>query len=100
EAGNEDEGLRRIGEGDGAQREIGQHIAGNVVDEDEEQREAAEEIEPEVARRTATRVGQGGGSLQPLGAATRTSSLPRFSPAMRPMNAFGACSSPSTTCSL
>ena len=50
-AGKQHEYLGRIGEAEVFQREIGQHVVGNVVDENEEQGEAAEEIDPEVAVR-------------------------------------------------
>src|SRR5262249_7499449 len=48
-ARDEDEDLGRIGEADRGQGEPAQRVVGDVVDEDQEQREAPEEVEPEVA---------------------------------------------------
>ncbi len=49
EAGEEDEDLRRIREAEVAQRELGEHVAGNVVDKDEEQGQAAKEVDSQIA---------------------------------------------------
>ncbi len=89
-ARDEDEHLGGVVEGDRAQGEIGEHVLGNVVDEDEEQRQAAKEIEPQIACRFRRRLGHA------VQRATRTSSLPRLAPLKRPMKARGVASMPST----
>ena len=59
-ARDEDEHLGRVAERDRVEGEVGQHVLGNMVDEDEEQRQAAKEIEPEVAARGGGRGSRGG----------------------------------------
>jgi hypothetical protein len=49
EAGNEDEDFRRIAERERLQGEIGQDVIGDVIEEDEDERETAKQIEPQIA---------------------------------------------------
>src|SRR5690348_8855877 len=49
--GHEDEDLRSIAETERLHREMAQHIAGDVIDEDQKEGHAAEKIESNVARR-------------------------------------------------
>ena len=49
EAGEQHEYLGRVGEAEVAQREMRKPVVGDVIDEDEQQREPAEEIDPQVS---------------------------------------------------
>src|ERR1700686_2207108 len=64
---DEDEDLGCIAEAEGLDREIAQHVPGNVIDENQKKGAPTEEIEPKVARR-------GGRSCRRL-AVTRRSEL-------------------------
>ncbi len=48
-AGYEDEDLRRVGECDRVQRDIRQDVIRNMVDENEQERQTAKEVKPQVA---------------------------------------------------
>src|SRR5262249_8816118 len=49
-AGNEDEYLGRVREAEILERQVGENVARDVIDEDEDQRQAAKEIEARIAR--------------------------------------------------